>query len=145
MGAEQGKPEAYREKTNCGAALRLAGAEDFDPAQATETLGICPGRVWRKGEPIRNTGRRYSYTAWVYEIAAMETLALADVAKQLERVFAGKAERLRQLKERYGLYIGIDFAARIEDGETPAVHFDKEFLAFAAAVGAEIDVDLYVN
>ena len=145
MGAEQGKPEAYREKTNCGAALRLAGAEDFDPAQATETLEVCPGRVWRKGDVIRNTGRRYSYTAWVYEIAAMETLALADVAKQLERVFAGKAERLRQLKERYGLYISIDFVARIEDGEMPAVHFDEDFLAFAVAVGAEIDVDLYVN
>lgn len=145
MDAGPGKPEAYREKTNCGAALRLAGAEDFDPAQATETLGVCPSRVWRTGEAVRNTGRRYSYTAWIYEIAATATLDLADVGKGLERVFAGKAERLRQLKERYGLYISIDFVVRIEEGETPAVHFDGEFLAFAAAVGAEIDVDLYVN
>src|SRR5690348_9121705 len=57
------------------AALTLTG-RDLDPNQVTETTGMVPSRIWRRGDPIRGTLR--------YEIGGWSVRSPLSVANNLE-------------------------------------------------------------
>lgn len=131
-------------RTVVRSALRIVG-DDFDPEQLSELLQVSPGRTWKKGDKIRDTGYTHPFSAWIYETAASESLSLADPAKQLQNVFMSKAGQLHSLKKELDLDLCIDFVVVIEDGTPPSMHLDAEFLDFVVSVGAELDIDTYVN
>lgn len=131
-------------RTVVKSALRIVG-DDFAPNQISEILQVVPSKTWKKGEKIRNTGHAYQFSAWIYETDVSESLSLAYLAKQLQSVFVTKVEQLCDLKKELNLDFCIDFVVVVEDCTPPSMHFDSEFLDFAVRIGAEIDIDTYVN
>ena len=75
----------------------------------------------------------------------IESLNLNTVIKQIEELFSSKVDKIIKLKKQYEMDISIDFLIIVENGETPAMNFDTEFIKFVAEIGARIDIDTYVN
>ena len=68
-----------KRKTQTMTELRMVG-DEFCVDYVTEILGIQPTEVWRKGESIRTTGKKYTYTAWEYSTGYKE---ISDVGLSL--------------------------------------------------------------
>lgn len=130
--------------TNVGASLRIMG-ECFDVQRITDTLGVTPSQTWNKGDPIRNTGKKRKYTAWVYDTKRMETLSLDALIKQIMEIFSPQVDNIVALKKQFELVISLDFVIIIENEEPPAIYFEPDFINFAAEIGARFDIDTYVN
>lgn len=130
--------------TNIRASLRIMG-DDFDVKKITEILKVCPSETWNKGDLIRNTGRKRTYTAWLYNTELMESLNINTSIKEIEKVFFQKVDKIVILQNLYNLDISIDFVIVIENEEIPAIYFEPEFIKFAAEIGAKFDVDTYIN
>lgn len=67
------------------------------------------------------------------------------MVNQIAEVFYAKADKIAALKKQYDLYISIDFMIAIKNEEPPAIYFESEFVKFAAKIGAEFDIDTYVD
>jgi len=130
--------------TNIRASLRIMG-ECFDVQKITNALEVIPSCIWNKGELIRDSGKRRTYTAWIYNTKIIESLDINTSAKQIGELFYSKVDDLVALKKQYELDISIDFVIVIENKEPPAIYFDHEFIKFVAKIGARLDVDTYVN
>lgn len=131
-------------RTNIKASLRIMG-EYFDVQRITDTLGIVPSRTWNKGDPIRDSRKKRTYTAWIYNTENVESLNINTSIKQIEDLFYSKVDEIIALRKQYELDISIDFVIVIENEEPPAIYFKPEFIRFAAEIGARFDVDTYVN
>lgn len=131
-------------RTNIKASLRIMG-EYFDVQRITDTLGIVPSRTWNKGDPIRDSRKKRTYTAWIYNTEIVESLNINTSIKQIEDLFYSKVDEIIALRKQYELDISIDFVIVIENEEPPAIYFKPEFIRFAAEIGARFDVDTYVN
>lgn len=132
------------EHTNVGASFRIMG-DRYDTAEISRELGITPTITWNMGDQIRNTGKEYKYTAWIFDIEPEETLDINDPLKKLESIFSPKSEILCRLKERYHLEYSIDLVIVIEKQSPPAIYLDSSSVHFAAAIDARFDMDTYVN
>lgn len=119
--------------------------EDYDIQEITDSLNIVPSESWNKGNSIRNSGKKRTYTAWSYSLDAIETLDVCEQAKKIEEVFSSKVEKIAALKKKHNLDVSIDFVIIIENEEVPAIYFDASFIEFAAKIGARFDLDTYVN
>ncbi len=133
-----------RPHTNIRASLRIMG-DDFDVKRITDVLEVCPSETWNKGDFIRKTEKSRTYTAWMYNTEPIESLNIKTSIKQIEEVFRQKADKIVILQNIYDLDISIDFVIVIENGETPAIYFEPDFIRFAAEIGAKFDIDTYIN
>lgn len=131
-------------RTNIKASLRIMG-EYFDVQRITDTLGVIPSRTWNKGDPIRDSGKKRTYTAWIYNTEIIESLDINTLIKQFEKLFYSKVDNIVALRKQYELDISIDFVIVIENEESPSIYFGPEFIKFAAEIGAQFDIDTYVN
>lgn len=132
------------EKTNIKVSLRIMG-DNYNIQDVTNKLGIYPSQSWNNGDYIRNSKRKRTYTAWIYNIDAIETLDINVVIKKFERLFLRKAKEISELKREYHLDISIDFVIIIENEEPPAIYFEEQFIKFVAEIGARFDIDTYIN
>ena len=130
--------------TNIRASLRIKG-EYFDVQKITDALGVTPSCTWNKGEFIRDSGKKRTYTAWIYKTEIIETLDINASVKQIGELFYSKVDNLVGLRKQYELDISIDFVIVIENEEPPAKNLDTDFIRFAAKIGAQFDVDTYIN
>jgi hypothetical protein len=55
-----------------------------------------------------------------------------------------KLDKIKELIKSQALLCKFDIVIKIENGDTPAVHLQKEMLDLAHELGAEFDFDLYV-
>ena len=108
-------------------------------------LQITPSESWNKGDLIRNSGQKRTYTAWIYSTDVIETLDTYSQAIEIEKLFLPKTEEISFLKKKYDLDISLDFVIIIENEEVPAIYFESSFVEFAAKIGARFDLDTYVN
>ena len=132
------------EKTSIKVSLRIMG-DNYNIQDVTNKLGIYPSQSWNNGDYIRNSKRKRTYTAWIYNIDAIETLDINVVIKKFERLFLRKAKEISELKREYHLDISIDFVIIIENEEPPAIYFEEQFIKFVAEIGARFDIDTYIN
>lgn len=95
---------------------------------------------WRK-----QRGKKRTYTAWIYKTEIIETLDINASVKQIGELFYSKVDNLVGLRKQYELDISIDFVIVIENEEPPAIYFDTDFIRFTAKIGAQFDVDTYIN
>ena len=130
--------------TYMGASLRIMG-DCFDVQKITDGLEVTPGCVWNMGDPLRNSGKKHTETAWIYNTGNTESLDINILVNQIAELFYSKADKIAALKEQYELYISIDFMIAIKNGEPPAIYFEPEFIKFAAEIGAVLDIDTYVD
>lgn len=132
------------DRTNIKASLRIMG-EHFDVQRITDTLGVIPSQTWNKYDPIRDSGKKRTHTAWIYDTEIIESLDVNTSVKQIKELFYSKANTIAALRKQYELDISIDFVIIIENEEPPAIYFEPEFIKFAAEIGAKFDIDTYVN
>lgn len=130
--------------TNVRASLRIMG-EHFDIHKVTEVLEMYPGEAWNKGELIRNTQKKRTYTAWIYNTELTESFNIDSSARKIMGIFSKKTDKINLLKNLYDLDISIDFVIVIENKEPPAIYFDSDFIHFASEIDARVDIDTYVN
>lgn len=129
--------------TQIRAIFRIMG-EAFDVQKVTEQLGIAPTETWRKGDWIRKTGKRRTYTAWIYDTGPFESLDMGEAIHSIREIFFPKTDELVSLKEEDSLEISLDFVIEIAQEQPPAIYFDSDFIQFAAKIGARFDVDTYL-
>lgn len=132
------------DNTNIRAELRIMG-EGYDVQEITEVLGVKPSETWCKGDNIRKSAGKRTYTAWVYSTGVMETLDVNILAQVIEELFESKSKELSLLRQKHNLDISIDFVIVIENEAPPAIYFEPQFIQFAAMIGARLDIDIYVN
>lgn len=132
------------DKTNVKVSIRFMG-EEYDTREITDMLRIIPSESWNKGDFIKNSGKKRTYTAWIYSIDVIETLDVYSQASKIEKLFLPKTEEISFLKKKYDLDISLDFVIIIENEEVPAIYFEPSFVEFAAKIGARFDLDTYVN
>lgn len=132
------------DKTNVKVSIRFMG-EEYDPREITDMLRITPSESWNKGDFIRNSGQKRTYTAWIYSTDTIETLDVYTQAIEIEKLFMPKIKEISFLKKKYDLDISLDFVIIIENEEIPAVYFESSFVEFAAKIGARFDLDTYIN
>lgn len=130
--------------TNIKASLRIMG-DCFDVQRITEALGIIPSRTWNKGDSIRSSNKKRTYTAWIYNTEIIESLDINTSIEQIKELFYSKVDNIVALRKQYKLDISIDFVVKIENEESPAIYFEPEFIKFIAEIGAQLDIDTYVN
>ena len=119
--------------------------EYYDVNEITDRLGIIPYQIWKKGDSVRNTGIKRTYTAWIYSTDTVETLDLSILIKKITKIFLPKKDEIIRLKKKYDLDISIDFVISIENNQPPAIYFEESFIKFVAEIGARLDLDTYVN
>lgn len=133
-----------RDRTSVKVSLRLMG-EEYNVQEITDFLNITPSKTWNKGESIRNSGQKRTYTAWIYSTDEIETLNVYSQAVKIEKLFLPKIKEISFLKNKYDLDISLDFVINIKNEEVPAIYFESSFIEFAASVGAGFDMDTYVS
>jgi hypothetical protein len=117
---------------------------NFNPEEITSFLGIAPTKTWRLGDQIQTSLLTYKHDGWLLSTGEEESL---DLNNQLRSVIDQLKPHFSKIKEvcaRLNLEAEIGFAVYVENGETPALHFDKDIVQIAADLNAEIDIDLYV-
>lgn len=129
-------------KTNIKVEFRMLGKK-FNVEEVTKILDVLPTSCWKKGEKVRNTERRY--TEWTYSTQCVETLDLNVPLRELKKMFILKADALCTLKEKYDLDYILEVVVIIENDEVPAMYFESDILQFLSKIGAEIDIDMYIN
>jgi hypothetical protein len=120
----------------------------------TETLGIEPTKAYKKGDEIvrpcnRNvvtTEKRYRlYTSWELGTKYVETLCADEQAKDVIKPLLNKVKELQEIQKKYNCSYILMQVPIVEEGCAPALGFDKTVIDFCSQVGAEIEIDLYVN
>jgi Domain of unknown function (DUF4279) len=124
--------------------------DDFPIDYVTESLGIEPTNSYNKGEIIvkslkQNTPQFRKETAWQLCTDYQESFDVKEQMNQILISLKNKAEVINQLKNKYKLKCDFSIVVIIENGETPGLHLDFELIEFANSIGAEFDIDLYVN
>lgn len=132
------------DNTNIRVEFRIMG-EDYNVEEITQVLKIKPTNSWSKGECIENTGKRRTYTLWEYSTETEEVLDVNLHAQKIMEMFSPKIKEIELLKQKYKLDICIEFVIVIENESPPAIYFEPPFIEFVAKIGAQMDIDTYVN
>ena len=82
-----------RDRTSVKVSLRLMG-EEYNVQEITDFLNITPSKTWNKGESIRNSGQKRTYTAWIYSTDEIETLNVYSQAVKIEKLFLPKIKEI---------------------------------------------------
>ena len=131
-------------ETNIKASFRILSEEDILNV-ISQKLGVLPTSVWKKGDPIRDTGNAFSYTAWQYDTDVYAALDINVPLQALEELFCPLCNKIVEIKSLYDVDVCLDIVVVIEDKVSPAMCLKQSIIEFAAKVGARIDFDVYVN
>ena len=63
----------------------------------------------------------------------------------MENIFSDKIKQILILKEKYKLYIKFDIVIVIKNNVAPSIFIDKYSIDFAKKLGAEFDIDMYIE
>lgn len=130
------------DKTNVKVEFVILG--DMFPDDITNKLRIQPSSQWNKGDVLKN-GRIREFSGWEISTEYQESL---DISEQLNQIFTrirDKREELIALCQSDGVECRFCFVIKIENGQTPAMTLDREIIAFANAIKAEFEFDIYAN
>jgi hypothetical protein len=122
----------------------VAEGNSFDVDAFTEELGVQPTQICRKGEMIRNTGKRYKCTTWRYSIDYAEFTELRELLCKMVETFQPYVPVLVEWKEKYHLEYFISVVPYVGDEEEISFDLNQTFLAFASQIGLYFDIDGYV-
>jgi Domain of unknown function (DUF4279) len=111
-----------------------------DPKEISEIIGVQPDTALRKGERNRSLGLPKGNIWAKRSVAQTPDAFLEDHWAALAPAFRGKEAILRQAARggKIRMTLIVDGTGRF-----PPLIIPKEMIAFAAAIGAEIDIDVY--
>lgn len=112
----------------------------------SKLITLEPTRSHSIGDTFMFLGKpkKRKFTTWEYEINK-DTIDLEAISNILvDKISPFKREIYAYCKEN-NLITTISICCVIRNGQTPASHFNKELILFAAEIDAEIDFDIYVE
>ena len=117
-------------------------ADEFEPDEVTEIIGIEPTKILRKGNPIPRC------TSWEYSTGriADEVVDVYEMSSSLIATLAPLADKIAKAKEMFGLEAVLEVVLTVtpdDSKSTPAIGFESEVITFLHRVGGTIDIDTY--
>ena len=117
---------------------------DFPTEVITNKLGIEPTSTMRKGESI-NKIHKQSFTYWEYQTDTFATWDINDALKSILIIFDDKVDVINDLRNLLNVYVHIQIVTTIINGETPTLGISSNFVTFASAINASIDIDMFID
>jgi uncharacterized protein DUF4279 len=118
--------------------------DDFDPDDFTRRVGLTPTDRWRVGDIVGESVIHRKHSGWRCSLPRRSSLDVGDRIRTLLTELLPFADAIRQECKRSHLKAEISCVIFVGT-PAPAAHFDSEILAGAARLGAEIDLDLYID
>ncbi len=118
---------------------------EFDLGEVSRRLGVTPTRTRRKADfPPQAPAQ----TSWSLEVKEENAFSVGAVLDKLIRRLAGDypleaAKKIVRLCEEFDAEASLEIVIHMRNGDSPEVRLFSAQLLFAAAIGAEIDFDLY--
>jgi hypothetical protein len=138
--------DGSRDSTTTEIRVSVTFSGTFDVDAVAAAMPVAATNTWHTGDPMRAPGKVRPNDGCAYELPKMSCEVLEDRVGALLAVFAGHAEALRALREKYRFAVDIACAVTIDpDTTTPAMSFSVEMLQSIASLGASLDIDLYVR
>lgn len=107
-------------------------------AKIVSLSGINPTRVWALGDRVHPKAQNVEKeNGCLIEVV---TNTLPRAIEDLQLLIAGQNQNLKELPKEIDRELSC--VVYIEDG-APDLHLSKDFVRFAADIGASIDFDLY--
>lgn len=131
------------EQTVCKTYFSIMG--EFELEEVSIILAVKNTSGHSIGEKKRYGPGVFEWAAWEYGTEYEQTLLADEQAKLVIKPLMEKTEELRLIKERYNCRFVLRQVPKVENGNTPALVFDKEIIDFCSTTGTEIEIDLYVN
>jgi len=116
----------------------------IDIDNVTEMMKINPTVAYLKGDPIDHRPIVRKNALWAIETNYEEAIDINDVFPKIFGMIADKSDVINRVKELYEAGVSFSFVANIHNGESPAMYLDKDFIKFAAEIGAWIEFPMYV-
>jgi hypothetical protein len=129
------------EKTRIKVCFSITGVE-FTHQALTERIGLIPVEHWNKGDIIGTKPSIWSF--WEIMVDYKETLNLDHQLKKLHEIIKDKIPELIKIKREYNPHFTVVIVVKIENQETPSMHFHQWFIEFLHEIDAEVDIDTYV-
>ena len=117
--------------------------DDLKPDQITSAFGVEPTKAWLRGD-IRNrrTKAVYDYGCWKTCTDESNSSLEEHVQLLIKRV-AGCIDSIPSFAAEYGFEIEISVIVRLA-GESPDISLSKGALEWMCALGASLDIDMYL-
>ena len=113
------------------------------PEVITRALGITPTAVWSQGDAIPPSSVRRKSNGWLLRSEASPRVV--DLEPHVKWLLSKLPSSLDVLKEGCATwYAEISVIVNLRDG-APVLHLPSELLGQVAALGASLDVDVYVR
>jgi hypothetical protein len=132
------------EKTNIMAELVITG-NFLNPDYISRSLDIKPTNSWAVGSLFTGKTKVHEFSLWDVETNYDESMDVNNQLVQIYQLFKDKINIIKELKEQLQIKISIGIVVKIENDCTPSMHLERWLIEFANNIGAEIDIDLYVN
>ena len=122
-----------------------ASGGELDLEEVSRRLGVSPTRTRRKADfPPQAPAQ----TSWSLEVKEENAFSVGAVLDELIRRLAGEnafenVEKLCTLCSDLAASPRFEIVIHMQSGDSPEVRLFSAQLLFAAAIGAEIDFDLY--
>ncbi len=117
----------------------LAGF-NCDPHEITDSLSVKPTKIWRRGDFIDKTIRKYSENGWRVDSSLGSSAGIDAQVDQLLEILEPVADAIAGIAAKSI----AEFSCIVYANESvPSIFFSSATVKRIAKLHAEIDVDLY--
>ncbi|MDF2884616.1 MAG: hypothetical protein K0R54_5185 [Clostridiaceae bacterium] len=131
------------DKTNVMVEFIMSG-DKLDSNGVTEKLKIKPSKSWKKGEDIEGRKIKRIDNCWIINTNYKETYDINEQLFKIVKLLKDKKNILKELTNVYELEYFFEIVINVENNETPAIYFNKEFIKFTNDIEAEFEIDMYI-
>lgn len=117
--------------------------DSFNLDQFTEIIWLNPSKTWNKWDKNNNAPNRFE-THWSYSIWSVKTPFLDNVTSILINTFNNKLDIINKFVKENNLSVKVESVIKIEEGITPWLFINKDFIYFLYKLWAEFDIDTYI-
>jgi hypothetical protein len=129
------------QRTSTRACFRVLGfACSHD--ELSGALGVQPTRTWKHGDLVTSRStRRQKASGWEVASGLSQHATPHQHASRLLDRLAPAADSLRQMRVEASV---LSIVIEVHGGDRPPIGLSRENVARLAALGAQLDIDLYV-
>ena len=131
------------DKTVCMTYFSIRG--EFDTSDVSKILGMENTGGHSIGQKKKYGLGTYNWAAWEFGTDYIETFQADEQAESVIEPLTGKINELLFIKEKYDCDFILMQVPIVENGETPALRFNRKIIEFCVKTGTEIEIDLYAN
>lgn len=113
----------------------------------TNIIDVIPTLEWKVGDKV-NTGKNnrvHDCSGWEISTKYEESLDMNEQLNKVVNQMKKSKALLIELLKKHELACKFCIVMKINNGNTPAIYFNHDFIEFAHELHAEIQFDTYVN